>query len=610
MTVAMTITSAKCDDLYFIELNAEEQLGELFKFRVKFESQDSNIDLSALLGSPMTVTLTTENGFIRYFNGIVCEAAQTGVSSIENLVYAQYSVTLVPKLWLLGQMVDCRIFTNMTTSDIIKQLLTESGYSDIKLSLTGNYTPREYCVQYREDCLSFVHRLMEQDGIYYYFTHDESTHTMVLADSLGAHSATDGFALVPYASQVDSVLRKQATISSFASARGVDAATFKLTDYNPLKPKASLLSSDTTEGHQPEINYSVFDFPGAHGDTALGQHYANVRAEAFTASRSKYMARTEACSAQIGGLFTLTHFPRLELNQEYLIIGTKTYMHGGGRASGSGSSQSFQCYFDALESRIPFRKEIETEKPKIVGLQTAVVTGSKTDEDIAVDQYGRVEVTFHWNTPDKKNAKCSCPVRVATSWAGKNWGAISIPRVGQEVVVSFLEGDPERPLIIGSVYNASNMPPYSLPDNKTRSGVISRSLLGTAADANELRFEDKKGSEDFFMHAQKDMHQEVENDLVVTIDHNETVTIKNDRSHSIGNNDTQNIKQNYTLTAGSQLQLVCGSASITLKSSGEVEINGVNLTINGQSQVGIKGAMTSIEGSGEMQVSGGLIMIG
>lgn len=606
MSDPITITSSKCDNLLFVNMSADEELGELFRFHVQFESENANIDLTSLLGSSMTVTLTTEDGYVRHFNGMVCEASQTGVVTIESLTYAQYSVTLVPKPWLLGQIVDCRIFTDATVPDIIKQLLSESGYTDVKLSLSGNYASRDYCVQYREDCLSFIHRLMEQEGIYYYFTHDESKHTMVLADGVGAHSAAGDFKVVPYAANVDSVLRREATIGMFDATRGMDSATFKLTDYNPLSPKTALLSSNTSDGHQPEKSYSVFDFPGAHSEAGVGQHYATVRAEAHTASQSQYSGLTEAPGAQIGNLFTLSQYPRKELNQEYLITGTSTHIHAGGHASGDGGALAFQCRFRALESHIPFRKEVKTVKPTIVGLQTAVVCGSKTDEDIVVDKYGRVQVTFHWNKPDKPKAKSSCPVRVATPWAGKNWGAISIPRVGQEVVVSFLEGDPDRPLIIGSVYNGDNQVPYSLPDNKTQSGIKSRSLLGGTADFNELRFEDKKGSEDFFMHAQKDMHEEVENDHVVTIDHDETVTIKNDRKATISNNDTIDVGKVFKLTAGTQIELTTGSSSIIMKSSGEIQITGVNITITGNSSVKVEGQVqVGIKAGATMDIGAG-----
>lgn len=666
MSDPIKITSSKCDNLLFVGMSADEELGELFRFELQFESKDAGIDLTSLLGSSMTVTLTLEDGFKRHYNGMVCEASQTGVATVDTLVYAQYAVTLVPKPWLLEQIVDCRIFTEMTAPDIIQKLLEESGYTDVKNSLTGNYAQRDYCVQYREDCLSFIHRLMEQEGIYYYFTHDSSKHTMVLADGVGAHAAIDEFKKVPFAAGAGGALGKAATVATFGAVRGVDGATFKLTDYNPLTPKASLLSSHTSDGNQPTTTHTAFDFPGAHGDANVGQHYASVRAEALTAARSGYHGTTDACGAEAGNLFTLSDYSRKELNQEYLLTATQSYLRGAGHASGSGGHLEFQCQFRAIPSSIPFRKAIRTEKPKVAGLQTAIVTGSDTDEDIAVDQYGRVQVNFHWNMPDKPNAKCSCPVRVASPWAGKGWGAVSIPRVGQEVVVSFLEGDPDRPLIIGSVYNAANTVPYGLPDNKTQSGIKSRSLLGGTDDFNELRFEDKQGSEDFIIHAQKDMHEEVENDHVVTIDHDETVEVKNNQTLTVDNDQTETIKhdrkvtvqnddkldvtangtttigQKFKLDAGTEIDLVCGASSITLKASGDIEIKGVNIKITGDATVKmagqatvdigagasvkvhsdammnveggamttVKGAMLTLTGDGMAKLGGGITMIG
>ena len=666
MSDPIKITSGKCDNLLFVGMSADEELGELFRFELQFESTDAGIDLTSLLGSSMTVTLTLEDGFKRHFNGMVCEASQTGVATVDTLVYAQYAVTLVPKPWLLEQIVDCRIFTEMTAPDIIQKLLEESGYTDVKNSLTGNYAQRDYCVQYREDCLSFIHRLMEQEGIYYYFTHDSSKHTMVLADGVGAHAAIDEFKKVPFAAGAGGALGKAATVATFGAVRGVDGATFKLTDYNPLTPKASLLSSHTSDGNQPTTTHTAFDFPGAHGDASVGQHYASVRAEALTAARSGYHGTTDACGAEAGNLFTLSDYSRQELNQEYLLTATQSYLRGAGHASGSGDHLEFQCQFRAIPGSIPFRKEIRTAKPKVAGLQTAIVTGSDTDEDIAVDQYGRVQVNFHWNMPDKPNAKCSCPVRVASPWAGKGWGAVSIPRVGQEVVVSFLEGDPDRPLIIGSVYNAANTVPYGLPDSKTQSGIKSRSLLGGTDDFNELRFEDKQGSEDFIIHAQKDMHEEVENDHVVTIDHDETVEVKNNQTLTVDNDQTETIKhdrkvtvqnddkldvtangtttigQKFKLDAGTEIDLVCGASSITLKASGDIEIKGVNIKITGDATVKmagqatvdigagasvkvhsdammnveggamttVKGAMLTLTGDGMAKLGGGITMIG
>lgn len=658
MTAQISISGSKLKDALFTRMRADERLGELFAYEVEFESEDTKLDLSGLLSSTATVTLQTQDGYRRYFNGMICEAEQTAVEAVKSLVFARYRVRLVPKAWLLGRMVDCRIFKNQSATDIAKTLLSEAGYTDVKLNLSGSYAQREYCVQYREDGLNFINRLLQQEGIYYYFTHTDSTHTMVLADGVGSHEQAPQFKNVEYARTTESVLRASASISEWTSLRGVDGAKYQLTDYNPLTPKASLLSNAESDGHGAS-GIAVFEYPGTHEKAELGKHYAQVQAEALSASRSRYTGHTDACGVLIGGLFTLKDYPRDDLNQEYLVVATSMHLEGQGYASGAGSSApAFACRLEALESAQPFRCLPTARRPIVVGLQTAIVTGSDTDEDIAVDKYGRVQVNFHWNMPDKPKADCSCPVRVASPWAGKSWGAVSLPRIGQEVVVSFIEGDPDRPLIVASVYNADNMPPYALPDNKTQSGIKSRSLLGGTDDFNELRMEDKKGSEDFFIHAQKDMHEEVENDHVVAIDHDETITIKNDQTRTIKHdqtltvendqtetikhdrkatvqnddkldvtqNGTTSIGQKFKLTAGQEIKLVCGSTSITMSSDGNIQIQGMNVKINADMAVEIsgntaaklqssattdvKGTMVNVNGAAMTSVAGALVKIG
>ncbi|MGN2249693.1 type VI secretion system Vgr family protein [Frateuria sp. GZRe14] len=674
MTYRMTMTSSLGDKLTAASLTGSEQLGRLYSYQLKMWSEDNGIDLLALLGSAITVTYE-EGTYTRHVNGIVAEASQSGFESFQGKEYAAYSVTLVPKAWLLLNKVDCRIYLNQSVPDIVKAVLAEIGYSDIKLELTASYPAREYCVQYREDYFNFISRLMEQEGIYYFFRHADGVHTMVLADSLGAHSASDGFATLPYLPQAgDSGASHEIAVTEFSPARSVQTIKYSLTDYDPLKPKASLLgvnSASNADGNHAMSDLESFDYPGEHDSADVGKHYAQVRVEAINAMQSQFSGATNAGGLLTGALFKLEGFPQAKLNQEYLVAGST--LHIANPMQG-GEGEQVHCSFTAIQSKQPFRAMPMAVKPMVVGLQTAVVTGSDTAEDIAVDKYGRIQVTFHWNKPDKKNAQSSCPVRVASAWAGKNWGAVSIPRIGQEVVVSFLEGDPDRPLVIGSVYNADNMPPYTLPDNKTQSGIKSRSLLGGTADFNELRFEDKKGEEDFFIHAQKDMHEEVENDHVVTIDHDETVTVKHDQTLTVENDQTETIKhdrkvtvqnddkldvtnngttgigQKFKLTAGTEIELVTGASSIVMKSSGDIEIKGVNIKITGsvgvkvegQVEVGVKagatmdlgagatlkmhsdamlevagGAMATVKapmltlkGDGMNQVSGGVVMIG
>ena len=627
MTHRMTLKSDLGEALRPAALSGGEQLGKLFSYELKLVCRDAAVDLRKLLGSSMTVSLDA-GGYTRHFNGIVSEASQTGFENFRYTRHAEYAVTLVPKAWLLLHKKDCRIYTDMSVPDIVKKVLAEIGYTDVKLSLSGSYPAREYCVQYREDYFNFISRLMEQEGIYYFFQHTEDTHMMVLADSLGAHAATEGFGKLPYRPQATGVgAISEPVILDFSSTRSVQTTRYSLTDYDPMKPKTSLLGDETIgnvdENHGVEGLVS-FDYPGDHSLSDDGKRYAQVRVEALNVLQSQCAGSTTACGLMTGGLFTLAEFPRKELNVEYLVTSSTVHIEDAARTSGtSQGGDLFFCNFSVIQSGQPFRTMPTAMRPMVVGLQTAVVAGSETDEDIAVDKYGRVQVTFHWNKPDKENAHVSCPVRVASSWAGKSWGAVSFPRVGQEVVVSFLEGDPDRPLVIGSVYNADNMPPYSLPDNKTQSGIKSRSLNGAAEDFNELRFEDKKGSEELFMHAQKDMREEVENDHFVDIEHDETVNIKNDQTESIGKdrkltvgsndkldvskNGTTTIGKKFKLSAGTEIELVTGQSSIVMKSSGEIEIKGMNITITGSNSVAIDGSMSAkMTSSMDAKVDGGM----
>lgn len=621
MAHAITVSSTSQSELLFVRMAATEALGRLFSFELHVLSESATVDLRKLLGTPMTVKLQTEDGLKRHFNGIVSEAEQTGFETISKVRYTSYRLILVPKPWLLTRKVDCRIYTEMSVPDIIKSVLDDVGYGDIKVSLSSNYPKRDYCVQYRESSFNFISRLMEQEGIYYFFTHSDKTHTMVLADALGAHAATPAFESIPYCPPVERGKRNAGSISQWRAVESVRSLKYQLTDYDPLKPKADLLGTEEVSGSDNYHDVSgldAFEYPGLHLTADEGRRYAQVKVEACNVPHRSFTGDTDACGVACGALFKLKDFPLGELNQEYLITATRIEMSDPGYHAGAAEAdEPFRCTLEAISSKQPFRTMPCAEKVLIAGLQTAVVCGSDTDEEIAVDKYGRVQVTFHWNRTDKPNAQSSCPVRVASPWAGKTWGAVSIPRVGQEVVVSFLEGDPDRPLIIGSVYNADNMPPYSLPDNKTQSGIKSRSHNGGADDANELRFEDKKGEEQFFIHAQKDMVEEVENDHTVTIDNDETVTIKHDQTETIDNdrkitvknddkldvtaNATSTIGQKFKLSAGSEIELVTGQSSIVMKSSGDIEIKGVNIKITGS--MGVK-----IEGQVEVGVKAGATM--
>lgn len=631
MARTITLQSDLGARLRFSRLHASDALGQPYCYRLRALLAGNSPDLAALLGTPVAISVQHDNG-TRHFHGIVAEAEQHGQVHIDTLLHVELELVLVPRLWLLGHRVDCRIFTALSVPDIVSQLLQEIGCSDVRLRLATQYPAREYCVQYRESSLAFISRLLEQEGIYYYFEHTASTHTLVLADGIGAHARAEPFARLPWQPPDALADGRSAAVGDWRLRRALHSQAYQLGEYDPLRPRAALqadaeLSGDGLHGVG---GLQVYHWQGGHGVLADGQRHARVRADAHNAERAGYQGRTPAWGVAAGQLFELTGCAQAACNQEYLVVASEFELEEAPPSSAAGQGVAPQCRFQALESRLPFRSPLRTPWPRIAGLQSAVVAGDR-DEDIAVDAHGRVTVQFHWSTPARPNGKVSCPVRVASSWAGKGWGMQSLPRVGQEVLVGFLDGDPDRPLVVGSVYNADHMPPYALPGSRTQSGIRSRSHPdGGAEDYNEIRFDDRKGSEDFLLHAQKDLHEEVENDHVVQIDHDEqvcighdqTLSVDNDQRETIGHdrriqvdnedllkvgaNATAQIGTTYRVEAGSRIELVTGASSIVMDSNGDIAIKGVKVRIEGSSTLQLEGGVqVTVKAGASMDIGAG-----
>ncbi|QHG85791.1 type VI secretion system tip protein TssI/VgrG [Xanthomonas sp. NCPPB 1638] len=599
-------------------LQAHEALGQLFDYRIEALCTQPQPDLRALLGTPVAVELADDTGAQRWYHGMVASCAQAGVSVVDAIAYTVLELQLVPRPWLLTQRRDCRIYQDQSVPEIVASVLGEIGYSDVQQQLSAQYPKRSYCVQYREDDFSFISRLLEQEGIYYYFTHGRTAHTLVLCDALGAHAMRNGvdrLAYVPPGMEDRQLLG--AVVSHWRGARALHTTQHGVTDYDPQQPRASLAADAQAGGadlHGVD-GLVAFDYPGTHAVQGDGSRYAQVRGEAHNVQRASHQATTNACGLMVGALFGLHGHPRSAFNQEYLVLSAQTTL----AASGQGSEATFSSTVQVMESRLPFRSLQRTPTPSIAGLQTAVVTG-ETDEDIAVDAQGRVRVTFHWASAARPHGAPSCWVRVASMWAGKGWGAMSLPRVGQEVVVSFLDGNPDRPLIVGSVYNADHTPPFALPDNKTQSGVRSRSLLGGAADFNELRFDDKAGAEEVYLRAQRDLRQDVQHDHTATVDNDQLITVKHDRKARIDNNDSVDVGKKLLLQAGEEIELVTGSARLVMKRNGEIVLSGVKILIDASSeakttataiklianaQLQAKSPATEVAGDGTLKLSSG-----
>jgi type VI secretion system secreted protein VgrG len=451
---------------------------------------------------------------------------------------------VVPALWFLTLSSDCRIFQHLSVLDIVQKVLGENAVTDVDVRCTKSYPKREFCVQYRETHFDFVSRLLEEEGINYFFEHAAGSHTLILSDDPTSAALCPGGAAVRMASS-DEPWQESDVCVAVTSGIGVYTGQVILRDYDPLQPSLNLESS--AAGREKAKHY---DYPGKYSDLAEGKRYAKIQAEAF-GSRAQIVSGTGNCRFFLSGhKFSLEDHYRSDLNAAYHLLEVRHVAGAGDYRSWDSATLDYRNEFVAVPLATKFRPARRTARPIVHGTQTAVVVGPG-GEEIFTDEYGRVKVQFYWDRQGKLNEDSSCWIRVATTWAGKEWGAIRIPRIGQEVVVDFLEGDPDRPIIVGSVYNAQQMPPFGLPANRTQSGVKSRSSLsGTPANFNEIRLEDKKGSELVFIHAEKDKDVSVEHDNSESVGHDNSVSVGNNETYRIGNNQSIGVGADQTTNVG------------------------------------------------------------
>jgi len=461
----MKFTTSPDMHLHFERMSAQEGISEAFKYDVELLSDDHNIDIVPLLGNSATVHMKLATGKWRYFNGLISEFSFSGTQDR----HAVYKATVRPWMWFLTRTSDCKIFQNKSVPDIIKEVFRSFEFSDFKDELNDSYRKWEYCVQYRESAFDFVSRLLEQEGIYYYFEHEEDKHTLVLADSLAAHSVIPDYEEIPYFPPDEGALREDDHISQWSVSRSVQSGRVALNDFNFEKPKVSLkVQSSIVRSHE-HSDYEVYDYPGEYSTENEGNAYVRRRIEELQAKHECAQGSGNVANLAVGSIFTLTDYPRDDQNREYLVISTNYQLVNNAYVSGShgaaaGHSEC-HCSFTVVDSSVQFRAPQVTPKPIVQGPQTALVVGQG---EIHTNNYACVKVQFHWDRYGKSDENSSCWVRVSQNWAGKDWGSMSLPHVGHEVIVEHLEGDPDRPIITGRVYNDANMPPASLPDKKTQ----------------------------------------------------------------------------------------------------------------------------------------------
>lgn len=614
-------TPLGADKFLLKKYQGEERISEPFRFTLELLSEDNAIDFTQIVGKSVTLTISLASGDKQYVSGIVGRFVQAG----SDARFTTYYADLHPWVWLLTMNSDCRIFQNMTAPDIIKKVFSEAGFTDFTDSLTATYAPREFCVQYMETSFAFVSRLMEEEGIFYFFTHDSSGHKLVLADDTSAYPSCPGLTT---ATMNKEAWTAEDIVTSCTVEQQVVVGQYKADDYNFLTPATDL----TATASGSDTSRSVYEYPGLYTAASDGESRTSLRLSALELPGKRIRGTSYCWAFRPGYKFTLAGHGRSDANVEYVL----TWV-----SHSADENTLYTNSFEAVTSSTVFRPSRVTPRPLIHGLQTATVVG-KSGEEIWTDQYGRIVVQFHWDQAGQNDEKSSCWIRVAQGWAGKQWGSLFVPRVGQEVIVSFLEGNPDRPLVTGCVYNATQTVPYPLPDEQTKSTVKTNSSKG-GGGFNELRFEDKAGSEEIFIQAQKDMNVTVLNDQSVTVTNNRTIkvskgneihqvqgtrslTVTGNMTHTDQADFTHNVSGNYLLKVSGNLTIdISGSISIkagtsltneagtslTNKAGTSLE-NKAGTSMNNEAQVTLTnkaGASQTVDGGGMLTVKGGLVKI-
>ncbi|HJR08845.1 MAG TPA: type VI secretion system tip protein TssI/VgrG [Pyrinomonadaceae bacterium] len=613
-TLRLTVTTPLGDNKLLLKaVSGEEQISDLFRFRLEMVSENPKLDFSAILGKHVTVKLLLNDGSKRYINGVVGRFIQED----SRVRLTTYYADIHPWLWLLTKTRDCRIFQNKTVPQIIKDVFDELGFKDYRDDLKGTYPALDYCVQYDESAFNFVSRLMEDAGIFYFFEHAEDKHTLVLGDDSDAHKSCPGLKEARY-QQASVSHTDDHVITRCSIEEQVVTGKFAHDDFNFETPSTDLKVEVAGEGSELRI----YEYPGGFLKKDDGEKRANLRLEACEQPGKILRGESHVRAFTSGFKFDLKNHYRADANKTYVLS----------RVSIAATQESYTNSFEAFPLDVPFRPQRVTPKPVITGTQTAIVVG-KSGEEIWTDKYGRIKVQFHWDQRGKNDENSSCWIRVDYGWAGKQWGSIFLPRIGQEVIVSYLEGDPDRPLVTGAVYNAQQLVPYTLPAEQTKSTIKSNTSKG-GGGFNEIRFEDKKDSEEMYFHAQKDQSIKVLNNRTKEVDKNEKNTIKGTRDQTITGNETHTDEANFThkVTGNYELKVTGNltidvTGSVTFKSAqsmthqaqmsmtNEAQMSitnkaGMSMTNEAQLAITNKGnASNTVESGGITTVKGALVKI-
>ncbi len=607
-------------DIFLNKAEVIEGLSKHTEIRIDIMSPDVQLDLADMVGQPFSVSIKVDESTWRHFHGYAIELSTLGISG----KYAHYQATLRSWPYLLSLNSECRIYQDMNAMDIIKDVIQRNGFMpDFEDKTSGTTVKREYCVQYRESDFDFISRLMEEEGIYYHFDHEENKHKMVLSDSAGKHTAIKYAKAInkdvkentlPYYDLEESGFRKnQDHIFDWSAREAVVLGKVTLSDYEFTTSATDLkVAKYVNLGKHKYNKKEKYDYQGRYSTTTVGEELAKIRLEA---EQVRYKTKNGICNARTmatGYTFTLdNHLRGAKEDGEYLVTGARYILQidpeemkkqPGGAVPQDLPGQievdeenvdAFRCWFSCIPKATQFRAPLTTPWPEISGVLTALVVG-KSGEEIHVDEHGRIRVQFYWDRLGKKNETSTCWIRHMSPWSGKNWGMIHIPRIGQEVVVQFEDGNPDRPLVMGMLYNDQCKPPYALDANKTESGIVTRSTKSGSKDTfHELMFKDEKEKELVRFQSERDYKQTIKNnaDITIGLEHkdkgNLTQTIHNDKTETLNEgNDKLQIKkgnqttlvdkgdQTITIGTGSQTQSIKKDQTETIEGKSKRDVTG------------------------------------
>jgi type VI secretion system secreted protein VgrG len=601
------------DVLLLTGLRGHEGISQLFRFDLQLLSENSALDFDTIIGKNVTIRINQPDHTDRFFNGIVSRFAQIG--STTN--FTAYEAEVVPALWLLTRTSDCKIFQMMTAPDIIQAVFGTYGLSNVRYSLQATYPVREYTVQYRETDFNFVSRLMEEYGIFYFFEHSNGVHTLVLADANAAFAACPGQSTLRYQTTFGAARLDEDVVTGWADRREMRSARYSLMDFNFKTPPLNLQANvDSVLPPPAGMSFEQYDYPGDYLVKDVGESLATVRIEEEEAQTVLTHGDSNCRSFTSGYTFDLVEHPRDSLNQTYILRSVEHRASESYEAGPDFEGFNYSNRFMCLPLSIRFRAPRVTPKPVIQGMQTAVVCGVP-GEEIYVDNFGRIKVQFHWDRFGTRDENSSCWIRVAQNWAGKRWGFVFIPRIGMEVLVGFLEGDPDQPMVMGCVYNADQIQPYALPDYKTRSVLRTDSTLG-GGKCNEIRFEDLAGEEEFYMHASREFNIHVKEDRHETVEGERHLEVYKDRIETVGQNMYRKVAQDDVREIGADQSVkiggnlihdIGGSHSEKVGMDQQVKA-GMNITLDAGIQITLKasGGFITIGPSG-VTIQGTMVLI-